>query len=108
MHCIIFPWNDVGDYVTSCYEILLPKTYREQLQITETLGAYEKEKTLMENAEKASVLIRELIKKLDIPHKLRDFNVAKDTIPQVVENILLDIEGKRMNLFSIRKIYEMK
>lgn len=75
-------------------KFLLPKTYREQLQITETLGAYEKEKTLMENAEKASVLIRELIKKLDIPHKLRDFNVAKDTIPQVVENILLDIEGE--------------
>ncbi|WP_458413476.1 iron-containing alcohol dehydrogenase [Schinkia sp. CFF1] len=75
-------------------EFLLPRTYKEQAQILEVLGKSKSDGNVEEQACQAPILIRELIQGLDIPYRLRDFNVAKDSIPLVVENILKDIKGE--------------
>ncbi|WP_209123295.1 iron-containing alcohol dehydrogenase [Alkalihalobacillus sp. BA299] len=75
-------------------KFLLPRTYEEQAQIPEILGETEMLKNVHEKASMAPALIRGLIEDLDIPHKLRDFNVPKESIPAVVENILKDIQGE--------------
>lgn len=75
-------------------KFLLPRTVEEQLPITEALGALDSHATTTENASKASALIRGLIEELEIPHRLRDFDVARDSIPAVVSNILVDIKGE--------------
>ena len=42
----------------------------------------------------APTLIRGLIQDLKIPHHLRDFEVEIESIPSVVKNILIDIQGE--------------
>lgn len=73
---------------------LLPRTYKEQVQITEVLGKADKNNKMEENAKIAPTLIKELIKDLDIPHRLRDFNISDEGINKVVENIVKDIKGQ--------------
>ncbi|MBB6446613.1 iron-containing alcohol dehydrogenase [Bacillus benzoevorans] len=72
---------------------LLPRTSQEQALITEVLG-HAKSGDRVEEAALAPELISELIEKLEIPHRLRDFDIAKDSIPELVRNILVDIRGE--------------
>ncbi|MEH7275862.1 iron-containing alcohol dehydrogenase [Neobacillus vireti] len=74
-------------------KILLPRTSDQQAQITEALGFSKGNRT--ENASMAPTLIRGLIQDLEIPHHLRDFEVKKESIPSVVKNILIDIQGEQ-------------
>lgn len=76
-------------------EFLVTRTYDQQAQIPEALGL--SRGNIKEDAELASELIGNLIKELQIPHRLRDFDVSKDRIPEVVENILIDIRGENNN-----------
>lgn len=46
--------------------------------------------------------IRGLIQELEIPCRLRDFNVSKESNPLVVRNILMDIQGEE-NTFGSEK-----
>jgi alcohol dehydrogenase class IV len=73
---------------------LLPRTFREQAQIPEALGVSKKDASITENASTAPELIKGLIHDLNIPHRLRDFDVSKESIPVVVKNILMDINGE--------------
>jgi alcohol dehydrogenase len=75
-------------------KFLLPRTTKEQAKITEALGFSKEENTVAENARIAPTLIKGLIKELEIPHRLRDFDVSKESIPLVVKNILTDIRGE--------------
>lgn len=76
-------------------KFLLPRTYEEQVQITKVLEQYETTKSIRENAEKAPILIKNLIKRLELPHRLRDFNVKESDIDTVVANIMNDIESEK-------------
>lgn len=87
---------------------LLPRTYTEQVQITEVLGKSNPSNSLKENAELAPNLIKELVIDLDIPHRLRDFNVTKEGINQVVQNILIDIRGENNPFVTGLKDLEME
>jgi alcohol dehydrogenase class IV len=75
-------------------KFLLPRTTKEQAQITEALGFSKEANTIAENARIAPTLIKGLIEELEIPHRLRDFDVSKESIPLVVKNILTDIRGE--------------
>ncbi|MBM4761811.1 iron-containing alcohol dehydrogenase [Bacillus sp. B15-48] len=75
-------------------KFLSPRTIAEQAQITEVLGFSQGNGKETENASMASTLIKGLIQNLEIPHRLRDFDVSKDSIPTVVKNILVDIHGE--------------
>ena len=75
-------------------KFLLPRTYQAQAQIPEALGKAEKLQSDQVKASMAPTLIRGLIQELEIPHRLRDFHVSKDSIPIVVKNILMDIHGE--------------
>ncbi|WP_338452748.1 iron-containing alcohol dehydrogenase [Niallia oryzisoli] len=74
---------------------LLPSTSREQALITEVLENNERGNSIEEKAALASKLIGDLIKKLEIPHKLRDYHIEKDSIHELVRNILVDIRGEK-------------
>ncbi|MHA6258669.1 iron-containing alcohol dehydrogenase [Sporosarcina sp. CAU 1771] len=74
---------------------LLKRTQNEQAQIPEALGLADRNSDVTKNAEMAATLIGNLIKELGIPHRLRDFNVTKESLPQVIENILKDIQGEK-------------
>ncbi len=74
-------------------KFLLNRTYDEQAQIPVTLGVSKGNRK--EDAELAPELIGGLIKDLKIPHRLRDFSISKERIPEVVENILIDIRGEK-------------
>ncbi|SFD43355.1 alcohol dehydrogenase [Lentibacillus persicus] len=76
-------------------EFLLPRTYHEQAQISEELGFASPGNSVTENAKKAPGLIADLIESLDIPNRLRDFDVKKESIPELIENILVDIYAER-------------
>ncbi|WP_085991180.1 iron-containing alcohol dehydrogenase [Oceanobacillus senegalensis] len=82
-------------------EFLLPRTYHEQAQIPEALGTANPDETIEEKARKAPRLIGNLIKDLEIPHRLRDFEVPKASIPTLIENILIDIHGEK-NAFVLQ------
>ena len=56
-------------------QFLLTRTYEEQALIPEVLSI--SRGNLRDDAETASVLIRNLVKDLEIPHRLRDFAVQK-------------------------------
>ncbi|SDI09845.1 alcohol dehydrogenase [Alteribacillus persepolensis] len=73
---------------------LLPRTYEEQARIPEALGKTDQNKSVKEKAEMSPDLIKNLILELDIPHQLRDFNVTKESLPEVVHHILMDIQGE--------------
>ena len=75
-------------------KFLLPRTYQEQAQIPEVLGKAEAHLSARAKANLAPALIKSLIQELDIPHRLRDFHVSKESIPFVVKNILMDIHGE--------------
>lgn len=75
-------------------KFLLPRTYQAQAKIPEALSKVEKQQSDPIKARMAPSLIKGLIQELDIPHRLRDFNVAKESIPIVVKNILMDIQGE--------------
>jgi len=75
-------------------KFLLPRTFHEQAQIPEVLGMNNSNIDERGTAELAPELISGLIKELKIPYRLRDFNVSKDSVPQVVKNILIDIQGE--------------
>jgi alcohol dehydrogenase class IV len=75
-------------------KFLLPRTTKEQAKITEALGFSKEENTVADNARIAPTLIKGLIQDLEIPHRLRDFDVSKESIPLVVKNILTDIRGE--------------
>ena len=85
--------------------LLLPQTLNEQYQITETLG--QATGILNRDAQMAPQLIRQFIKDLGIPHRLRDFNVPKESLQTVVNNILSDIQGEQnsfvLNIVNIEK-----
>ena len=74
---------------------LLPRTGREQALITEVLGNIESGNSIEEKAALAPELISNLIEDLEIPHRLRDYNITKDSIPELVSNILVDIRGEK-------------
>lgn len=73
---------------------LLPRTKIQQAQIPETLCVSKRDASITENASMAPELIKGLILDLDIPHRLRDFDVSKESITIVVKNILMDIQGE--------------
>ncbi|WP_077213301.1 iron-containing alcohol dehydrogenase [Bacillus dakarensis] len=76
-------------------DYLLPRTYEAQAEIPKILGKINADKeSVFESAKKAPAIIKGLIQELEIPHRLRDFQVSKDTIPLVVKNILTDISGE--------------
>ncbi|HZG70907.1 MAG TPA: iron-containing alcohol dehydrogenase, partial [Chondromyces sp.] len=75
-------------------EFLLSRTVDEQFQISDALGFHKDNAGVGESASQAPTLIKSLIQDLEIPHRLRDFNVEKSSIPFVVDNILLDIQGE--------------
>ena len=75
-------------------KFLLPRTYQEQAQIPEVLGKTEVHLSAKMKASLAPTLIKGLIQELEIPHRLRDFHVSKESIPFVVKNILMDIHGE--------------
>ncbi|WP_077213182.1 iron-containing alcohol dehydrogenase [Bacillus dakarensis] len=50
--------------------------------------------SVKEKALEAPILVRELVNKLNLPHRLRDFNVTKESFPFVVENIISEVEIK--------------
>ncbi|SER86685.1 iron-containing alcohol dehydrogenase [Psychrobacillus sp. OK032] len=85
---------------------LLTRTYIQQGQIPEALG--KATGVLSEDAEMASLLIGNLIKDLGIPHRLRDFDVPKESIPDVVKNILLDIHGEENSFVLDTKNLKME
>ncbi|OLO37901.1 hypothetical protein BTR23_13260 [Alkalihalophilus pseudofirmus] len=76
-------------------KFLLARTYEEQSQIPEVLGKTEISRSVEEKASIAPSLIKGLIEDLEIPHRLRDFNVSKESIPNVVKDILMDIQGEK-------------
>lgn len=76
-------------------KFLMPRTFEAQVQITEVLSSFLPEKTIRENAEQAPDLIKELIVNLELPNRLRDFNVTERDIQQLVKNILIDIESEK-------------
>ena len=73
---------------------LLPRTYQEQALITEVLGKANSVGRIEEQGALAPELIGGLIEDLEIPHRLRDYQIAKDNIPELVRNILVDIHGE--------------
>jgi alcohol dehydrogenase len=73
---------------------LLPRTAEEQALITEVLGNSESVGRIEEQAALAPKLIGGLIEDLQIPHRLRDFHIVKDSIPKLVSHILVDIRGE--------------
>lgn len=73
---------------------LLPRTYEEQAQIPIVLGKAELGQNSREISQKAPHLIRGLIEELELPHRIRDFNVSKDQIPTLIHNILIDIQSE--------------
>ncbi|OHR70877.1 hypothetical protein HMPREF3291_06510 [Bacillus sp. HMSC76G11] len=75
-------------------EFLLPRAYQMQSQIPDVLGKKEVNRTVRDRATMAPGIIKDLIVNLEIPHRLRDFNVAKDSIPNIVKDILIDIKGE--------------
>lgn len=75
-------------------KFLLPRTYEEQALIPAVLGKTDPIRNAQENAELAPQLVRGLIEDLEIPHRLRDFNVSKDDIEKLVSNILIDIKSE--------------
>ena len=86
--------------------LLLTRTNIQQKQIPEVLG--KATGVLSEDAEMAPLLIGNLIKDLGIPHRLRDFNVPKESIPDVVKNILFDIQGEENSFVLNTKNLEME
>ena len=79
----------------SVMEFLLPRTYHQLVKITEILGVSNSELSIEDNAKKAPRLIRDLVKSLEIPHRLRDFDVSQESIPKLIENILVDIRSEK-------------
>ncbi|MFC2948047.1 iron-containing alcohol dehydrogenase [Virgibacillus sediminis] len=75
-------------------KFLLPRTIEQQAAISEVLGFSEPGKDMREIAEQAPEIISGLIKRLEIPHRLRDFNIDAETLPQLVANVLTDIRGE--------------
>nr|WP_263326599.1 iron-containing alcohol dehydrogenase [Neobacillus sp. Marseille-Q6967] len=75
-------------------KFLLPRTYKEQAQIAEALCKGDFKRDTEELARIAPKLIGGLIEDLEVPHRLRDFNVPRESIPLVVKNILKDIHGE--------------
>ena len=75
-------------------EYLLKETHQEQAQIYDALVSERRDVSTEEKAEKAIELIRDLIVQLEIPHRLRDFHVSKDSLSKVVKGILMDIKGE--------------
>lgn len=75
-------------------KFLLPRTFDAQAQIPEILGQSDIHMPVKEKAALASTLIKGLIEDLEIPNRLRDFNVPKESIPSVVDHILIDIRGE--------------
>ncbi len=75
-------------------KFLLPRTYQEQALIPEVLGKTDVHLSAIAKANLAPALIKGLIQELEIPHRLRDFHVSKESIPFVVKNILMDIHGE--------------
>lgn len=75
-------------------KFLLPSTTENQVQIVEVLGKYNSRYSVEENAAKASIVIRELIRVLEIPDRLSDYNVSLDKIPILADNILKDIHSE--------------
>lgn len=75
-------------------EFLLPRTFEEQAQMTEVLEKAEPGMTVEEKAALAPKLIKDLVIDLNIPHRLRDFQVEKESLGQLVENIMIDIGGE--------------
>lgn len=76
-------------------EFLLPRTYEQQALIPEILGESDPNKSIEENAAKAPTIIRHLIEKLEIPCRLREFDVPEESIPQLINNILIDIKAEQ-------------
>lgn len=87
---------------------LLPRTYNEQVKITETLGQEDPTKTIEENAKVAARLIQDLVIDLEIPHRLRDFGVTKEGMNQVIQNILVDIKGEDNSFVTEMEDLEVK
>ncbi|WP_216829894.1 iron-containing alcohol dehydrogenase [Alkalihalobacterium elongatum] len=76
-------------------EFLLPRTYKEKAQIPEILGKTELNRSINDKVGIAPSLIKGLIEDLEIPDQLRDFNVSKESIPNIVKDILMDIQGEK-------------
>lgn len=75
-------------------KFLLPRTYEEQAKITDVLGIRNPIHSTEENAKLAPELIKNLVKTLRIPHRLRDFDVSIESVPTLIENILYDIRSE--------------
>ncbi|MDN3016197.1 iron-containing alcohol dehydrogenase [Paenibacillus sp. BSR1-1] len=73
-------------------EFLLPQTKLEQARITERLGYEQKELSMQEKAERAANLVRELVSQLGIPSRLRDYNVPVESIPKVIDDIMIEVK----------------
>ncbi|MBU8906247.1 iron-containing alcohol dehydrogenase [Desertibacillus haloalkaliphilus] len=75
-------------------KFLLSRTYNEQAQIPEVLGKVDIKMSVKDKATIAPGLIKDLIEKLEIPHRLRDFNVSREQLLPLVTNVLKDIQGE--------------
>ncbi|MGJ9457796.1 iron-containing alcohol dehydrogenase [Oceanobacillus sp. CF4.6] len=92
----------------SVMEFLLPRAYDRLAQITDTLSVSDTRRSIKARAEKAPIFIKDLVINLEIPHKLSDFNVAKETIPDLIENILIDIKSERNEFVINTKNLELE
>ncbi|WP_078428255.1 iron-containing alcohol dehydrogenase [Alkalihalobacterium alkalinitrilicum] len=92
-------------------EFLQPITLNEQAKIYNALFEVDVTKDIgisnEEKAIKAATSVRELVKKLNIPNQLRDFNVTKESLSNVVNNIVLEVNSeKNHSLLQISNLEE--
>jgi alcohol dehydrogenase class IV len=75
-------------------EYLATETYEEQAQIYDALSPERGNIRTEDKAKKAAEFIRGLVIQLEVPHRLRDFDVSKESLSKVVKGILMDIKGE--------------
>lgn len=93
-------YYDIPHGITSA--IMLPHvmtflselTSPEQAQIYDILHPGNDSFTQQEKANEASELVHDLIRRLNIPHHLRDFDVEQNSLQQVAKNILWELKAR--------------
>lgn len=65
------------------------------MKISELLGVTNLALSIKDNEKKAPDLIKALVKNLEITHRLRVFDVSKESIPKSIDNISIDIQSER-------------
>lgn len=80
-------------------EFLKPYTFKKQALLYQALSETGMKRTAFdmsdeEKAAQSAEFIRDLVVRLEIPNKLRDFNVTIESLPAVVESIMEEVKFK--------------